>query len=63
MNRNERLPLSSGPATTGKRARLLYSAFVLAILYFLYNARDWLVRISIYRYLYRNHPYYVPEGI
>ena len=46
-----------------KRAKLFYSAAVLVILYLLYNAQDWLVRIPAYRHLYRGHPYYVPEGL
>src|SRR5947209_10113430 len=45
------------------RSRLLYSALVLAVLYLLFNAQGWLVRIPAYRHLYRGHPYYVPEGI
>jgi membrane protease YdiL (CAAX protease family) len=46
-----------------KRAKLFYSAVVLAIPYLLFNTQDWLVRIPAYRHLYRGHPYYVPEGI
>lgn len=47
-----------------KRSRFLYSLLVLAILYLLFNAQDWLVRFPAYRhYLYRGHPFYVPEGI
>lgn len=43
--------------------RLLYSVLVLAVLYVLYDAQAWLVRIPAYRHLYRSHPFYVPEGI
>jgi CAAX protease family protein len=46
-----------------KRSRLLYSLIVIAVLYFLFDAQDWLVRFPAYRHLYRNHPFYVPEGI
>jgi membrane protease YdiL (CAAX protease family) len=46
-----------------KRAKLFYSAVVLVVLYLLFNAQEWLVRIPGYRHLYRGHPYYVPEGI
>ena len=45
------------------RNRLLYSVVVLAVLYILYDAQAWLVRIPAYRHLYRGHPFYVPEGI
>jgi hypothetical protein len=45
------------------RNRLLYSAVVLAMLYFLYEAQALLVRIPAYRHLYRGHPFYIPEGI
>lgn len=45
------------------RIRLLYSVLVLAVLYILYDAQAWLVRIPAYRHLYRGHPFYVPEGI
>jgi len=45
------------------RNRLLHSIFVLAVLYFLYDAQAWLVRIPAYRHLYRGHPFYLPEGI
>jgi membrane protease YdiL (CAAX protease family) len=45
------------------RNRLLYSVLVLAVLYVLYDAQAWLVRIPAYRHLYRGHPFYVPEGI
>jgi len=46
-----------------KRSRFLYSLLVVAILYLLFNAQDWLVRFPAYRHLYRGHPFYVPEGI
>jgi uncharacterized protein len=45
------------------RNRLLYSVVVLAVLYILYDAQAWLVRIPAYRHLYHGHPFYVPEGI
>jgi membrane protease YdiL (CAAX protease family) len=45
------------------RSRLLYSAVVVAVLYFLFAAQSWLVRIPAYRHLYRNHSFYLPEGI
>jgi uncharacterized protein len=45
------------------RNRLLYSVLVLAVLYVLYDAQAWLVRIPAYRHLYRGHPFYIPEGI
>lgn len=46
-----------------KHSRFLYSLLVVAILYLLFNAQDWLVRFPAYRHLYRAHPFYVPEGI
>jgi hypothetical protein len=45
------------------RNRLLYSALVLTVLYLLYDAQSWLVRIPAYRHQYRGHPFYIPEGI
>jgi membrane protease YdiL (CAAX protease family) len=45
------------------RNRLLYSAVVLALLYFLFNLQDVLVKFPAYRHLYRSHAFYVPEGI
>ena len=45
------------------RNRVLSSVLVLAVLYFLYDAQAWLVRFPAYRYLYRAHPFYIPEGI
>jgi uncharacterized protein len=55
-------PLLEFPLKTN-RNRLLYSVVVLAVLYFLYDAQAWLVRIPAYRHLYHGHPFYVPEGI
>jgi membrane protease YdiL (CAAX protease family) len=45
------------------RGQLLYAAVVIAVLYLLFNAQEWLVRFPAYRHLYRGHPFYLPEGI
>lgn len=46
-----------------KRKRLLYSAVVVVVFYYLFNLQDVLVKFPTYRHLYRQHPFYGPEGL